>query len=59
MAPLGEVSTKLDADGDTDRRILKQKLEFDTLLKQYLMESKTKEHKKMLMSVKNEKQAVR
>lgn len=42
MAPLGEVSTKLDADGDTDRRILKQKLEFDTLLKQYLMESKTK-----------------
>lgn len=34
-------------------------MEFDTLLKQYLIESKTKEQKKMLLSVKNEKQAVR
>ena len=56
---MGEAASKVDAEGDTDRRIMKQKLEFDTLLKQYFMESRAKEHKKAIMSVKNDKQTTR
>jgi hypothetical protein len=46
LAHLGEVNGRMDADEETDKRILRQKMEFDALLKQYLMETRAKEHKK-------------
>ena len=55
LAHLGEVNGKLDADEETDQRILKQKMEFDALLKQYLLETRTKDHKKQLERTKLEK----
>lgn len=48
LAHITEVTTRVDPEEATDRRIMRQKLEFDTLLKQYLMETKAKEHKKQL-----------
>jgi hypothetical protein len=46
LAHLGEMSSKRTLEEETDQRILKQKLEFDGLLKQYMQENKVKEQRK-------------
>jgi len=38
LAHLGEVNTRKVHEEETDQRILKQKMEFDALLRQYLHE---------------------
>lgn len=46
LAHLGETDARKDMEEDTDRRILKQKQEFDALLNEYLHENKVKETRK-------------
>ena len=46
LAHLGETDARRDMEEDTDRRILKQKQEFDALLNEYLHENKVKETRK-------------
>jgi hypothetical protein len=59
LAHLGETETRRDMEEDTDRRILKQKQEFDALLNEYLHENKVKEARKMYEDNKIQKQFVR
>ena len=46
LAPLGQVVHRGDNTEETDRRIHKQKQEFETLYRQYQNEMKTKEQRK-------------
>lgn len=46
LAHLGEDDNKRTIEEETDRRILKQKMEFDALLNEYLHENKVKENRK-------------
>ena len=46
MAHLGQMSSKRTLEEDTDNRIIKQKMEFDALLRQYMQENKVKEARK-------------
>jgi hypothetical protein len=46
LAHLGDQNQNEQNQEDTDRRIIKQKLEFDALLKEYMQQNKSKESKK-------------
>ena len=56
LAHLGESDPRKDVEEDTDRRILKQKMEFDALLNEYLHENKVKETRKVFEDQKLQKQ---
>jgi hypothetical protein len=46
LAPLGAIQPKGDDSEETDRRIFRQKAEFETLYRQYMNEQKAKEVKR-------------
>ena len=59
LQPLGEAQGRGDSEEETDRRILRQKMEFDNLLKLYLQENRVKENKKLYEQRMMEKQSQR
>lgn len=59
LAHLGETDQRKDFEEDTDRRILKQKMEFDALLNEYLHDTKVKQTKKHFEDEKIQKQFMR
>ncbi|TNV71269.1 hypothetical protein FGO68_gene536 [Halteria grandinella] len=59
LAPLGAVVNKGDDSEETDRRIIRQKQEFETLYRQYQNELKAKEFKKKDEDTKQEKRVQR
>jgi len=58
LAPLGVMGATADSE-ETDRRILRQKQEFETLYRQYQNEAKAKELKRDKELVKDEKRHAR
>ena len=59
LAPLGQVYQRGEDTEETDRRIIKQKQEFETLYRQYQNEMKTREMKKKDEDAKTEKRLQR
>jgi predicted TPR repeat methyltransferase len=59
LAPLGQVQMRSEDSEETDRRILRQKQEFETLYRQYQNELKAKELKKKDEDTKVEKRLQR
>lgn len=55
LAKLGETDPRRDQEEDTDRRIIKQKLEFDALLNEYIHENKVRETRKVYEDAKIQK----
>lgn len=58
LAPLGVMGATADSE-ETDRRILRQKQEFETLYRQYQNEAKAKELKRDKEAEKDEKRHAR
>jgi stress response protein YsnF len=59
LAPLGQVQMRSEDSEETDRRILRQKQEFEALYRQYQNELKAKELKKKDEDTKVEKRLQR
>ena len=51
-ANIGQINSKRTLEEETDQRIIKQKLEFDNLLKEYLKANMVKEQRKTIESAK-------
>jgi hypothetical protein len=48
LAHLGDSDQRKDSEEEIDRRILKQKMEFDALLNEYIHDNKVKETRKVV-----------
>jgi DNA/RNA-binding domain of Phe-tRNA-synthetase-like protein len=46
LAPIGHMGSRLGEVEETDRRIIRQKQEFDALYRQYMQELKSKEKRR-------------
>ena len=56
---MGAINSKRTLEEDADQRIIKQKLEFDTLLKDYMKERMVKDSRKSYEHAKLQKQLER